>query len=165
MGNREAKGQVVQELVAKLRANKGAVFIDYRGISVAKDTELRAKLRKAGIEYRVVKNTLFQRAANEVGAAGLERYLAGPTAVALSPDSVAPARVLTEWIKANKMLEIKGGLYEGKSYDQAGVAAIAALPTREVMLSIVLGTLNAPLSAFAGVIEAIRKQKEEPAAD
>jgi large subunit ribosomal protein L10 len=165
MGNREAKGQVVKELVAKLRANKGAVFIDYRGVSVAKDTELRAKLRKAGIEYRVVKNTLFQRAANEVGVTGLERYLEGPTAVALSPDSVTPARVLTEWIKANKMLEIKGGLYEGKAFDQAGVAAIAALPTREVMLSILLGTLNAPLSAFAGVIDAIRRQKEEAAAD
>jgi len=165
MGSREEKGQVVQELAAKLRANKGAVFIDYRGISVAKDTDLRAKLRKAGIEYRVVKNTLFLRAANEVGATGLERYLEGPTAVALSPDSVAPARVLTEWIKTNKMLELKGGLYEGKAFDQAGVAAIAALPTREVMLSMVLGTLNAPLSAFAGVIDAIRRQREESAAN
>ncbi len=161
MGNREEKGQVVQELAAKLRANRGAVFIDYRGISVAKDTELRSKLRKAGIEYRVVKNTLFLRAAKEVGTAGLERYLEGPTAVALSADSVAPARVLTEWIKANKMLEVKGGIYEGRAFDPAGVAAIAALPTREVMLSSVLGTLLAPLSAFAGVIDAIRRQKEE----
>jgi len=163
MGNREQKGQVVQEFAAKLKANKGVVFIDYRGISVAKDTELRAKLRKADIEYRVVKNTLFLRAAKEVGTAGLERYLAGPTAVALSADSVVPARVLTEWIKTNKMLEIKGGIYEGKAYDPVGVAAIAALPAREVMLSTVLGTLLAPLSAFAGVVDAIRRQKEEVA--
>lgn len=161
MGIREEKAQVVKEFVDKLSANRGAVLIDYRGISVAKDTELRAKLRKAGIEYRVVKNTLFLRAANEVGTKGLDRYLEGPTAVALSADSVTPARVLTEWIKTNKMLEIKGGIYEGKAFDPAGVAAIAALPSREVMLSSVLGTLLAPLSAFAGVVDAIRRQKEE----
>lgn len=161
MGAREEKQLVVQEFVEKLRTNKGAVLTDYRGISVAKDTDLRAKLRKAGVEYHVVKNTLLQRAAAEAGIEGLDQYLVGPTAIALSVDPVAPAKTLSEWIKANKMLEIKGGIYEGKVFDQASVTAIAALPSREVMLSMVLGTILAPLSAFAGVVDQIRKQKEE----
>lgn len=161
MGAREEKQLVVQELVEKLRANKGAVLTDYRGISVAKDTDLRSKLRKSGVEYRVVKNTLLQRAAEAAGIQGLDKYLAGPTAIALSTDPVTPARVISEWIKANKMLEIKGGIYEGKVFDQTGMAAIAMLPSREIMLSSVLGTILAPLSAFATVVDAIRKQKEE----
>lgn len=161
MGAREEKQLVVQELVEKLKTNKGAVLTDYRGISVAKDTDLRAKLRKAGVEYRVVKNTLLQRAAAEAGITGLDQYLQGPTAIAMSVDAVAPARVLTEWVKANKMLEIKGGIYEGRVFDQAGINTIATLPSREAMLSSVLGTILAPLSAFAGVVDAIRKQKEE----
>ncbi|KAF0193677.1 MAG: 50S ribosomal protein L10 [Bacillota bacterium] len=161
MGTREEKQLVVQELVEKLRSNRGAVLTDYRGIGVAKDTDLRAKLRKAGVEYRVVKNTLLQRAAEAAGIEGLDKYLEGPTAIAMSVDSVAPAKALSEWVKANKMLEIKGGIYEGKVFDQAGVAAIAVLPSREIMLSSVLGTILAPLSAFATVVDAIRKQKEE----
>jgi len=161
MGAREEKQLVVQEFVEKLRTNKGAVLTDYRGISVAKDTDLRAKLRKAGVEYHVVKNTLLQRAAAEAGIEGLDQYLVGPTAIAMSVDPVAPAKTLSEWIKTNKMLEIKGGIYEGKVFDQASVTAIAALPSREVMLSMVLGTILAPLSAFAGVVDQIRKQKEE----
>jgi len=165
MRDREEKRLCVQELAAKLRANRGAVFVDYRGISVAKDTDLRAKLRKSGIEYKVVKNTLLQRAANEVGLTGMEKYLQGPTAVAMSVDAVAPARVLTEWIKTNKMLEVKGGIYEGKVFDPATMGTIAALPSREAMLSSVLGTILAPLSAFAGVVDAIRKQKEEVASN
>ena len=161
MGAREEKQLVVQELVEKLRVNKGAVLTDYRGISVAKDTDLRAKLRNAGVEYRVVKNTLLIRAAEAAGIDGLTKYLEGPTAIAMSVDPVAPARVLSEWSKANKLLEIKGGIYEGKVFDQAGMAVIATLPSREAMLGSVLGTILAPLSAFAGVVDAIRKQKEE----
>ena len=161
MGAREEKQLVVQELVEKLRSNRGAVLTDYRGISVAKDTDLRAKLRKAGVEYRVVKNTLLQLAAEAAGIEGLDQYLEGPTAIAMSVDAVAPAKALSEWVKNNKMLEIKGGIYEGKVFDQAGMAAIAVLPPREIMLSSVLGTILAPLSAFATVVDAIRKQKEE----
>lgn len=161
MGAREDKQLVVQELVEKLRSNRGTVLTDYRGITVAKDTDLRAKLRKAGVEYRVVKNTLLQLAAEAAGLEGLDKYLEGPTAIAMSADPVAPAKILTEWIKANKMLEVKGGIYEGKVFDQAGMAVISALPSREVMLSSVLGTILAPLSAFATVVDAIRKQKEE----
>lgn len=161
MGAREDKQLVVQELVEKLRSNRGTVLTDYRGISVAKDTDLRSKLRKAGVEYRVVKNTLLQLAAQAAGIEGLDKYLEGPTAIAMSVDPVAPAKTLSEWVKVNKMLEIKGGIYEGKVFDQAGMAAIAALPSREIMLSSVLGTILAPLSAFATVVDAIRKQKEE----
>lgn len=161
MGAREDKQLVVQELVEKLRSNRGTVLTDYRGISVAKDTDLRSKLRKAGVEYRVVKNTLLQLAAEAAGIEGLDKYLEGPTAIAMSLDPVAPAKTLSEWVKVNKMLEIKGGIYEGKVFDQAGMAVIAALPPREIMLSSVLGTILAPLSAFATVVDAIRKQKEE----
>lgn len=161
MGAREDKQLVVQELVEKLRSNRGTVLTDYRGITVAKDTDLRAKLRKAGVEYRVVKNTLLQLAAEAAGIEGLDKYLQGPTAIAMSVDPVAPAKTLSEWVKVNKLLEIKGGIYEGKVFDQAGMAVIAALPPREIMLSSVLGTILAPLSAFATVVDAIRKQKEE----
>lgn len=171
MGTRDEKQLAVQELVQALRNNKGAVFTDYRGISVVKDTDLRAKMRKAGIDYRVVKNTLLKRAADEVGIAGLDAYLQGPTAIALSSDPVAPAKALAAWIKANKMLEIKGGILGGKVIDAAGVTVLADLPPREVMLGRVVGTIQAPLTGLVNVlhgplrklvyaVDAVRQQKE-----
>jgi len=171
MSTRNEKQQMVQELVEVLKQSKGAVLTNYRGISVVKDTDLRAKLRKAGIEYRVVKNTLLKRAADEVGIVGLDVYLEGPTAIALSNDAVAPAKTLSAWVKANKLLEIKGGILGGKAISADGVTALADLPSREVMLGRVVGTIQAPLAGLVNVlhgplrklayaVDAVRQQKE-----
>lgn len=171
---RTEKQAVVSELKEKLSSSKGAVLTSYRGLTVAQDTKLRRKLREAGIEYRVVKNTLTRIAANEVGIEGLDQYLEGPTAIALSDkDPVAPAKVLTDFIKENKLqaIEVKAGLVEGKVVDAGGVKALASLPPREVLLAKALGSMQAPITGLvtvlsgnirnlAYVLEAIRQQKE-----
>ena len=168
------KQAIVGELKEKLSNTKGAVLTNYRGLNVAQDTKLRRKLRDAGVEYRVIKNTMTRIAAKEVGIEGLDQYLEGPTAIAMSAvDPVAPAKILSEFIKENKLqaLEIKAGLVEGKVIDVAGVKALASLPPREVLIAQLLGTLQAPITGFVRVLngipsnlvyalEAIRKQKE-----
>jgi large subunit ribosomal protein L10 len=168
------KQQVVAELKGKLADTKGAVLTNYRGISVAMDTKLRRKLREAGVEYRVIKNTMTRIAANEAGITGLDQYLEGPTAIAISyTDPVAPAKVISEFIKENKLqtMEIKAGLVEGKVIDDKGVKALASLPPREVLIAQMLGSMQAPLTGLvnvlqgnirnlAYVLEAVRKQKE-----
>mgnify|MGYP000981627768 CR=1 FL=1 len=171
---RTEKQAVVTELKEKLSNTKGAVLANYRGLTVAQDTKLRRKLREAGVEYRVVKNTLTRIAANEVGIDGLDKYLEGPTVIALSAnDPVAPAKILSDFIRENKLqaLEIKAGLVEGKVIDVAGVKALASLPPREVLIAQLLGTMQAPIAGFVRVLqgnisnlvyalEAVRKQKE-----
>lgn len=168
------KQAVVSELKEKLSNTKGAVLANYRGLNVAQDTKLRRKLREAGVEYRVVKNTFTRIAANEVGIVGLDQYLEGPTVIAMSAaDPVAPAKLLSDFIRENKLqaLEIKAGLVEGKVIDANGVKALASLPPREVLVAQLLGTLQAPITGFVRVLqgnisnlvyalEAVRKQKE-----
>lgn len=168
------KQSVVSELKGKLSVTKGAVLTNYRGLTVAQDTQLRRKLREAGVEYRVVKNTMTRIAAQEVGIEGLEVYLEGPTAIAISDtDPVAPARVISEFIKENKLkaLEVKGGLLDGKVIDAEGVKALAELPSREVLLAQVLAGMQTPIAGFVNVLqgsirkfvyalEAVRQQKE-----
>lgn len=168
------KQAVVAELKEKLAKTKGAVLTNYRGLTVAQDTKLRRKLREAGVEYRVVKNTMTRIAANELGLEGLDTYLEGPTAIAISEsDPVAPAKIISEFIKENKLqaLEIKAGLVEGKVIDANGVKALANLPPREVLIAQVLAGMQAPIAGFVNVLqgtirnavyvlEAIRKQKE-----
>ncbi len=175
---RQEKEAVVSELKEKLLATKGAVLTNYRGLTVAMDTKMRRKLREAGIEYRVVKNTMTRIAAKDAGIDGLEQYLEGPTAIAMSAvDPVAPAKVLSDFIRENRLqaLEIKAGLVEGKVVDAGGVKALATLPSREVLIATLLGTMQAPIAGFVralnGVpsnlvyaLEAIRKQKEEASA-
>lgn len=168
------KQSIVSELKGKLAASKGAVLTNYRGLTVAQDTQLRRKLREAGVEYRVVKNTMTRIAAQEVGIEGLDVYLEGPTAIAMSEvDPVAPARIISDFIKENKLksLEVKAGLLEGKVIDADGVKALADLPSREVLLSKVLAGMQSPIVGFVNVLqgslrkfvyalEAVRKQKE-----
>lgn len=172
--SRTEKQAVVSEIKEKLAGLKGAVLTNYRGLSVAQDTKLRRKLREAGVEYRVMKNTLTRLAAKEVGIEGLDKYLEGPTAIAMSAkDPVAPAKVLSDFIRENKLqaIEIKAGLVEGKVIDAGGVKALASLPPREVLVAQLLGTMQAPIAGFVRVLggipsnlvyalEAIRKQKE-----
>ncbi len=167
----KAKEPIVQEIKGKLETAKGVVLADYRGLNVAQVTQLRSQLRNAGVEYKVVKNTMTRLAAAELGLEGLNPYLEGPTAIAFGiDDPVAPAKILSEFAKTNKALEIKAGVLEGKVIGFDGVKALADLPSREVLLSKVLGGMQAPLYGFAnvlqgnlrnlvGVLEAIRKQK------
>ena len=160
MPNMEEKGLVVSEIKEKFQQASGIVLADYRGLTVAQVTQLRTQLRQAGVEYRVMKNTLVRRAANEVGVEGLDEYLKGPTALAFSKDPVAPAKVLMDFAKANKLktFKIKAGVLEGKVIGAEGVRALAELPSREVLLAMVLRGMQAPLTGMANVLQGpIRK--------
>jgi large subunit ribosomal protein L10 len=129
------------------------VLADYRGLTVEQDTALRSALRKAGVEYKVVKNTLTRFAVKESNLGGLESYLSGPTSLALSEtDPVAPAKILSEYAKKFEKLEIKAGVVEGKVIDVKGVNALADLPSREVLIAKVLGGFNAPITGFVNVL-------------
>ncbi|TCL31566.1 large subunit ribosomal protein L10 [Anaerospora hongkongensis] len=168
------KQTVVAGMKEKLAATKGAVLINYRGLTVAQDTKLRRKFREAGVEYKVVKNTLTRIAANEIGIAGLDSYLEGPTAMAFSAtDPVAPAKIISDFIKESKLqnIEVKAGLVEGKVITADGVKALANLPPREVLIAQVLAGFQSPIVGIVNVLqgtirnavyvlEAIRKQKE-----
>ncbi len=158
MHNVEEKAKLVAEIREKFDKATGVVLADYRGLTVAQVTRLRADLRQADVEYRVLKNTLVSRAANEVGVKGLDPYLEGPTALAFSADPVAPAKVLSEFAKTNKNFKIKAGVLEGKVIGPDGVKALADLPPREVLLAQVLRGMQAPLSGMANVLQGpIRK--------
>jgi len=149
----QSKQQIVKELSQKIKDAKAMVFVDYRGLTVEQDTEMRAALRKAGVEYRVVKNTLTRFAAKENGLEELTPYLNGPTSVALSStDPVAPAKVIAEYAKKYEALELKVGVVEGKIIDVKGINALAELPSREVLIAKVLGGFNAPISGLVNVL-------------
>lgn len=177
MSIRSKKEAVVAELKQKLENIQGAVIVDYCGLTVAQDMKLRCKMRDAGVEYRVVKNTMLNLAANELGIEDFKQYLENTTAIAISAtDPVAPARVLTDFAKdlKSKTFKIKAGLLEKKVIDAAGVKALASLPSREVLLSQVLATMQAPITGlvtvlqgnirnFVQVVDAVRRQKEESA--
>jgi large subunit ribosomal protein L10 len=151
----QQKKEVVQGLAEKIKASKAMIFADYRGLTVEQDTELRTALRKAGIDYKVVKNTLTRFAMNENGITGIDSYLNGPTAMAASEtDPVAPAKVLAEYAKKFDKLELKVGVVEGKIIDIEGIKALAELPSREVLIARVLGGFNAPISGFVNVLNA-----------
>ena len=155
----EMKKAVVAEIKEKLVAAKSVVLIDYRGLTVAEVTELRNQCRKAGVEYAVLKNTMVNLAAKEAGIEGLDSYLKGPTAVAFGmEDAVAPAKVLTEFIKKTKKTEVKCGLLDGQILDAAGVEALAAIPSREVLIAKIMGSMMSAVSKFVYVVEAIRKK-------
>ncbi|HHX50937.1 MAG TPA: 50S ribosomal protein L10 [Clostridia bacterium] len=168
---RERKEQVVGEIKQKLDSSSAVILTDYRGLNVSQVTRLRAELRKADVEYKVLKNTLTSLAAHELDLAGLDTFLTGPTAIAFSKeDPVAPAKILTKFAKEFKVLEIKGGLLDGKIIDSASIKALADLPGREELLAQVLRGMLSPLSGLANVLngpirnlvyvlEAVRKQK------
>ncbi|MDO8685204.1 MAG: 50S ribosomal protein L10 [Clostridiales bacterium] len=147
------KKEVVASLLEKIKSARSIVLADYRGLTVAQDTELRNALRKAGIEYKVVKNTLTALASKQAGISGLEEYLKGPTAIAMSNvDPVAPAKVMMEYAKKFEKLNLKGGVVEGKVVNVDGVKDLSELPPREVLIARVLGAFNAPISGFVNVL-------------
>ncbi len=173
----EQKKAVVAALAEKLKNASSGVLVDYKGINVADDTKLRSDMRKAGVEYAVYKNTLIRLAANQVGLKGLDNYLNGTTALAISQtDVVAPAKIITEYAKKiQNKFEVKAGFVEGKAIDAAGVSTLAELPPKEVLIATVLAGFNAPITGFVNVLNgnlrglavalnAIREKKENEAA-
>ena len=156
---RPEKTAEVEQLEAKLRAAGGVILTDFRGLTVGEITTLRGKLREAGVEYRVVKNTLFALAAKSIGVQGLEAYLAGPTAAAfVGRDPVAAAKIIQEFIRQTRKLTIKGSVISGQAYNQARTKALADLPSREQLVAQVVGGIAAPLSGLAGTLSALPRK-------
>ncbi len=152
------KIQAVQQLKERLQRARGLVLADFRGLSVPELERLREALRKDGVELRVVKNTLFGLAAEEVGLRELLAFLQGPTAVAFAyDDPTVPARTVMEFIRQHRKLEIKGGYAEGRVLDAAGVQALAELPSRTELLARVAGGIQAPLAGLVGVLVGVQR--------
>lgn len=161
MSVREEKVQVVSEIVEKLQNSKSTVVADYRGLNVAQVTQLRKLCREAGVEFKVYKNTLTRRATAEAGLSDLDAVLTGPTAIAFSmEDEMAAMKIIADFAKTNEALEIKGGVMEGKVLSDAEVKAMASLPNREGLLSMLLSVLQAPMRNFALAVKAVSEQKE-----
>lgn len=160
----EAKQQVVQDAAKKLRSSVTTIVADYRGLTVKQATELRKQLRNEGIEFQVLKNTLVRRATAEAGLSELNEVLIGPTAIAFGyEDIVAPAKILNDFARKNKVLEIKGGLVEGRVVDVNQIKALATLPSREGLLSMLLSVLQASMRNFALAIKAVAEKNEAKA--
>ncbi|MBS4175722.1 50S ribosomal protein L10 [Bacillus sp. FJAT-49736] len=161
----EQKKVVVQEIAEKFKASVSTVVVDYRGLNVAEVTELRKQLREAGIEFKVYKNSLSRRAAEAAEITGLNEALVGPNAIAFSTeDVVAPAKILNDFAKKHEALEIKAGVIEGNTATVEEIKALAELPSREGLLSMLLSVLQAPIRNFALATKAVADQKEEQGA-
>ena len=161
MAKVELKQPIVEEIAELYDGAQGAVLVDYRGLTVEQDTILRKKLREAGVTYKVYKNTLIRRAAKGTAFEALDPHLEGPTALAVSKtDATAPARVLADFAKTADALELKAGVVEGTYYDQAGIQVIATIPSREILLGKLLGSIQSPIANFARVINQIAEAKE-----
>ena len=156
MAKVELKQPIVEEISGYLKDAQSAVLVDYRGLTVEQDTRLRKAMREEGITYKVYKNTMMNFAFKGTDFEALAPYLEGPSAIAISAeDATAPARVLGKFAKEMDKLEIKGGVVEGTAYDAAGIKAIASIPSREELLSKLLGSMQSPLSNLARVLNQI----------
>lgn len=161
MGVREEKQQLVTHIAQKLRDSKTTIVTDYRGLNVAEVTELRKQLREAGIEYKVLKNTLVRRATVEAELTELDEHLVGPTAIAFSYDDlIAPAKIINDFAKKHEALEIKVGILEGKVVSLAEIKDLATLPSREGLLSMLLSVLQAPMRNMALAVKAVAEKNE-----
>lgn len=150
-----AKKAEVESIVEALKGAATGVLVDYRGLSVEEDTQLRNKLREAGVKYFVVKNTLLRLAANQVGLEELDSILHGPTALAISDDPVAPAKVIAEFAKGNDKMEVKSGFMDGKVLTLAEVDQLAKTPSKETLIAKIMGSLNSPISGLARLLSTI----------
>ena len=154
--NRTEKEQIVQELAQRLTETQAIFLADYRGINVDQATQLRRELTQAGVEYRVVKNSLLNLAAQGTSSEDLQSYCKGPTAIALSgTDPVAPAKILSKFAKEIDAFELKAGVLSGKLMSVAEINALAELPSREQLLAMALSSMNAPITNFVGTMAAI----------
>lgn len=160
MAKVELKQPVIAEIAELFDGAQTAVVVDYRGLTVAQDTELRKQLREAGVVYKVYKNTMIHRAAEGTDFAALDANLEGPTALAVSKtDATAPARIIAEFAKKADKLEIKGGVVEGKYYDAKGMQTIATIPSREVLLGRLFGSMQSPITNLARVLNQIAESQ------
>ena len=159
MAKVELKKPIVDEISAHIKDAQSVVLVDYRGLTVEQDTALRKNLREAGVVYKVYKNTFMNFAFKGTQFEGLSEYLEGPNAIAISTeDATAPARILAEFAKTADKLEIKAGVVEGTTYDAKGIATIASIPSREVLISRLLGSLQSPVTNFARVINQVAEK-------
>lgn len=173
MAKVELKQPIIQEISDNVKDAQSVVIVDYRGLTVAEDTNLRRQLREAGITYKVYKNTMMNFAFKDTAYESLTDVLEGPSAIAISnDDATAPARVLAKFAKEAPALEIKAGVVEGTFYDAEGMKAIASVPSREELLSKLLGSMQSPIANFARVLKQIAENggagdttAEEPKAE
>jgi len=155
VSNRDLKAEVVKEIVEKFQNAQSVILVDYRGLNVEELNEFRSIARKESVDYKVYKNTMMRFAAKETGNEGLMEHLTGPTAVAFSnEDPVAAAKIVMEFSKKHKAMEVKGGLVGGKIISAEEIKDLADLPPKEVLVAKVLGGLNAPIAGFVGVLQA-----------
>ena len=161
MAKVELKQPVVAEISELLNGAASAVVVDYRGLTVEQDTQLRKKLRESGVSYKVYKNTMIRLAGKGTEFEALVPHLEGPTALAVSKtDATAPARVLADFAKTADKLELKAGVVEGTYYDEKGIQVIATIPSREVLLGRLLGSMQSPIANFARVLNQIAEKAE-----
>ena len=159
MAKVELKQPIVQAIADDIKDAQSVVLVDYRGLTVAQDTELRKQLREAGVIYKVCKNTMMKRAFEGTEFAGLEEYLEGPSALVVSKDdATAPARIICKFAKTAEALEVKAGVVEGNVYDAAGINELSKVPSREELLSKLLGSLQSPITNLARVLNQIAEQ-------
>lgn len=155
------KTSTIDEIKDNFDGAQGVVVVNYSGLTVEQDTQLRKQLREAGVTYKVYKNTMIRFAAKGTEFEALEPHLEGPTALAVSKeDATAPARVLAEFAKKADKLELKAGVVEGTYYDEKGIQVIATIPSREILLGKLLGSIQSPIANFARVINQIAEAKE-----
>lgn len=159
MAKVELKQPIVEEISACIKDAQSVVLVDYRGLTVEQDTNLRKQLREAGVTYKVYKNTMMNFAFKGTDCEGLAPYLEGPSAIAVSTtDATAPARILCKFAKDASKLEVKGGIVEGTAYDAQGIAEIAKIPSREELLSKLLGSIQSPITNFARVMNQLAEK-------
>ena len=162
----EQKQAIVQSIADQMKNAAGGVLVNCQGITVEADTKLRAELRKAGVEYAVIKNTMTKRACENVGYGELANVLEGMTAIAISKDdAVAPAKILKEYADKIDSFELKAGFVEGKVLDQAGVLELANIPSKEILVGKLLGSIQSPLYGLACALQAIIDKDGEGAAE
>ena len=159
MAKVELKQPIVEEISKYIKTAQSVVLVDYRGLTVEQDTRLRRQMRENGITYKVYKNTMMNFAFKGTDCEALAPYLEGPSAIAISDtDATAPARVLGKFAKEAPALEVKGGIVEGIAYDAEGIKSIANIPSREELLSKLLGSMQSPITNFARVLNQIAEQ-------
>ncbi len=166
MAKVELKAPIVDEIKGYVADAKAAVLVDYRGLTVEQDTRLRRELREAGVVYKVYKNTMLHLAFDGTDFAQLDKDLEGPTAIAFGiDDETAPARILNNFAKEAEALEIKSAVVDGEYYDQAAVKVLATIPSKDELISKLLGSLQSPITNFARVVKQIAEAQGEAAAE
>jgi large subunit ribosomal protein L10 len=164
LANVELKQPIIEEIKSHMKDAQAIVAVDYRGLTVTQDTQLRKQLREAGVVYKVYKNTMLKRAFEGTEFEPLSKHLEGPTAVAFGlSDATAPARIINSLVKEMPALEFKAGVVEGTYYDEKGIQVVANIPSRDELISKLLGSLQSPITNFARVLKQIAEKQDEAA--